>query len=62
MGEDEAGGGFGRDARKIETIPGGDRRSENTGLGAQRRGCVVTDTEAISVMRPACVLFTSHQS
>lgn len=54
--EDEGGGGFGGESREVDAVPGGDGRSEDAGVGAERGGGVVPDAEAIAVVWAAAVL------
>lgn len=55
MSEDQGGGRLGGEAREIDTIPGGDGGGEDTRRGTERWGCIVTDTEAVAIVRTADV-------
>ena len=56
MGEDEAGGGFRRDAGQVYAVPRRDRGGEDAGFGTEGGGGVVADSEAVAVVRAAPVL------
>ena len=62
VSEDKRGCCFGSDAGEIDAVPGRDGRRENAGFRTKRRRRVVANTESISVMWTASVLFKQFVS
>jgi len=51
MGEDERGSGLGGKSLQVDAVPGGNYGCEDAGRGAKSAGGVVSDAEAIAIMR-----------
>lgn len=56
VGEDEGGGRFGSEARKVDAVPGGGGGGEDAGGGAEGWGSVVTYAEAVAVVGSSVIL------